>query len=126
MFTIKTKLDKSDIQGIGVFADEDVSKGDVVWKYHSILDITMSVTDVEVQDETIKNYLKKYAYLDVNDNHYYLCGDNARFTNHSDDPNVITFTNEIQIAVRDIKKGEEITESYYTYDSDAKLKLSIN
>ena len=42
MFHIKTKLGESSIHGVGLFADEDVSEGDVVYVANLSVDLVLS------------------------------------------------------------------------------------
>jgi len=37
MFLVKTYLDKSKIRGIGLFADEFIPKGTLIWKFNYLL-----------------------------------------------------------------------------------------
>lgn len=39
MLLVNTYLDKSDIEGIGLFASNSIKKGDIVWKYNEITTI---------------------------------------------------------------------------------------
>lgn len=63
-----------------------------------------------------------YAYLDPKKKLYVLCADNARFFNHSSTPNVIAKNNDpasiedVDVAARDIKSGEELTYNYEGMD----------
>lgn len=52
---------------------------------------------------------------------YILCTDDARFINHSKTPNTHGYygkKGDLTIATFDIKKGEELTEDYTTWDSE--------
>jgi len=119
MLVVDTYIGPSEINGIGLFAKKNISKGKIVWRFNPFLDLRY--TEVENYSRLIRDYLKKHAYLDE-DGDWYLCGDNARFMNHSKTPNLIT-KNGKDYAVRNIKKGEELTIDYYTFDLDAKRKL---
>lgn len=129
MLRVKTYLDKSLIHGIGVFADENIAKGQIVWQFvplfDRVLDETEWFTIMKNGHPLDKNFLRKYGFWDLQINKIILSGDNDRFTNHSDNPN--TKPNEIgdMIAVRDIMKGEEITANYYEIDGYADEKLSM-
>ncbi|MCL5430332.1 MAG: hypothetical protein M1504_02540 [Candidatus Marsarchaeota archaeon] len=46
------------------------------------------------------------------DTHGRYCDDQLCYNNHSCNPNVMDLGNEVDIVVRDIKKGEEQTEDY--------------
>lgn len=53
---------------------------------------------------------------------YVLCGDDARFFNHSEDPNCFDFYSDeeqdLTAARRDIRTGEELTCDYALFDLD--------
>jgi len=134
MLLVKTFIDRSSINGIGLFADEDIPKGKVIWDYTIGLDKTWSVHVVKnMPDSKMKEFLLKYAYLDngIGIPQYVLCVDDARFMNHSDNPNTSNGEKGVlmdtTIANCDIKKGEELTCNYYEIDDDAhnKFKVSI-
>src|ERR1700761_6333927 len=112
MFVIRTRVGPSPIHGIGVFACEDVSAGEVVWRFHPPFDQVLSQSDVAALPVVARDYVEKYAYpcLDLS-GELVLSGDHARFLNHSDDPN----TEErpfFSIARRAIFIGDEITCDY--------------
>ncbi|HEX8637422.1 MAG TPA: SET domain-containing protein [Pyrinomonadaceae bacterium] len=66
--------------------------------------------------------IKKYTYRDKHTNLYVLCGDDARFFNHSAAPNCLDICdggeNDITTAARDINAGEELTCDYALFDMD--------
>lgn len=57
----------------------------------------------------------KYTYNDRNGN-YVFCWDLTRYVNHSFEPNSILTSLNFEIAIRDIKEGEEITNDYGTFN----------
>jgi len=42
IFHIKIKLDKSKINGIGLFADEDIKKGQIIYSINNKLDLLLT------------------------------------------------------------------------------------
>jgi SET domain-containing protein len=121
MLQVKTYLDKSSIDGIGLFADEDIPKGTITWKYIPDVDIELFEKEqVEVEYE----FVRKYSFFDVQLNKWILSGDNDRFTNHSDTPNTAPLPDGRMVAICDIKRGEEITSDYFAIDCKANQKLS--
>jgi hypothetical protein len=118
MLCIKTKIANSEISGIGLFADQDIKKGTVVWKYQSKLDLLYSESDIAKLSSEAQKQFHNYAFLDPFHNKFMLCGDDARFFNHSDHPNCNDALADITIAERDIKKGEELTVNYKTFYGD--------
>jgi hypothetical protein len=64
---------------------------------------------------------------------YVLCGDDARFLNHSENPNCFDFYSgeeqDITVAERDIYLGEELTCNYALFDLDwtlGKYRISVS
>lgn len=123
MFTIKTRLDKSAIHGIGVFAEEFVPKGVIVHEYLKDFDIIYSDEQYEKLPEQIREYVLHYGYYSEGEGGYVLCGDNGRFVNHSKEPNIQMFDKINTIATKDIQVGDEITEDYFYFDEKANLKF---
>ncbi len=122
MLLIRTYLEKSNIKGIGLFADQDVPKGGII----GINDENYSIQRWEEREwnEFIKQLspesarqIKKYAVKDRNEHCYFLNLDDTRFINHSSDPNIATVETE-DIAIKDIRQGDELLIDYQTfYDS---------
>jgi SET domain-containing protein len=130
MLLVKTAVRPSSIAGMGLFADQDLKKGDIVWKFtpETCVVITQEQFQMLVNSfhkterELIKYYLI-YTYYQKALNGVVFCVDDGRFVNHSDQPNMghpHHFSPEIawqySVALRDIKKGEELMENYNTYD----------
>ena len=123
MLVIKTKLRLSSINGIGLFADQDIVKGLVVGLNKDNLG-TIRYTQKQwhnleenLSKESFK-HIKRYAFKNKEDNLFWLNLDDTRFINHSENPNIVT-AGANDIAIKDIKKGEEILIDYTTfYDRD--------
>lgn len=108
MLIVKTYLDKSPINGIGLFAGEFIPKGTKIWIFAPKLDLAFK--RVEVKNKNIFDFLNKYCFK--HNGHYILCTDDGRFINHSDTPNTDDKTFPYTIAAKDIEQGEEITSNY--------------
>lgn len=112
MIKIKAYLGKSKIDGWGVFASEDIKKGTITWEY-------VDGFDIIVDNYMLNNdpdYIKKYAFFDKQLNKHILCGDIDRYTNHSENPNIGPLPDGRMVALRDIKKDEEIVANYNDID----------
>ena len=120
MLLVKTILGQSNISGIGLFTDESIKKGTVVWKYNTTFDHLFTKEEMNQLSDAAKEQLHKYAYFDEKYGKYLLCGDDARFFNHSDNPNCLDNISDedISVAGRDIEKGEELTCNYKTFYSN--------
>lgn len=123
MLLVKTSLAPSKIAGNGLFAQEFIPKGTIVWDFHQGWDRKFTREEVESLPAIMQTTLKKYCYFDIDERVYIFCMDDARFTNHSDSPNTMNGAGNQTIAVRDIQPGEEITCDYYEFDAEADLKL---
>ncbi|QLH35057.1 MAG: SET domain-containing protein [Parachlamydiaceae bacterium] len=133
MLLVKTVVKPSSIAGVGLFADEDIKEGSSVWKYtpDSCSLFTKDQIDTLIHsfhktEKELMQYLLTYTYFQAKLNGLILCLDNGRFVNHSENPNLKGPANmenswQYSVACRDIKKGEELTEDYRTYDSSAWL-----
>jgi hypothetical protein len=128
MLLIRTKIGESKIHGIGLFADEDIPIGTIIWRYFPKLDIALNIQEVEELPTVAQDYIYKHTWLSRKLNKYILSFDDDRFANHSNNPNVceklVGKEDEPSVvALSDIKKGEEITFNYQDIDSDHKRKL---
>ena len=121
MLCVKTKLKSSNISGIGLFADEPIAKGEVIWEFSPDLDLLLSKEQVDNLSAPAREQFFNYSYLDKIRGKYLLCGDDSRFFNHSDNPNCLDCTSDekdITIAARDIEAGEELTCDYKVFYGD--------
>lgn len=119
MNLVKTYIDKSNISGIGLFADEFIAKGTKVWHLDE-LDLIISYEKFEFLSEIEKEFIIKYAYTEKGN--YILCSDNARFYNHSFNPNVES-VGQYEVAKIDIQKGEEMTCDYFKINDDQSREI---
>lgn len=130
MLLVKTKIGPSKIQGIGLFANQFIPKGTRISKYQPNFDLIVEKNELNQLSKTGREQFTKYAYLNKTTQKYVLCFDDARYFNHSDNPNCIEIESPndsegINIANRDIIKGEELTCNYKEFDQDFDYKMSI-
>jgi len=102
MLTVKTKIGSSNISGIGLFADQFIPKGTIVWKFQEGFDLLLSKEEIIKLSEPAQKQFYNYAYLDKKYNKYLLCSDDARFFNHSDDFNCDKIIDNITTSIIDI------------------------
>ena len=118
MLCIKTKLKVSKISGLGLFADELVKKNTIIWRFEPSIDLLFSIENIEKLSSHAQKQFYNYAFLDKTHCKYMLCGDDARFFNHSNNPNCDDSLPDKTIALRDIIPGEELTVNYKTFYED--------
>lgn len=113
---VKARIAPSSVHGVGVFAIRDIAKGQKMWfdtfaqiyplPYSQFFKLFPEVRELLLERWPGVAAQKEgevhtgFAYPDA-----YLQG----YINHSDDPNYDCLTD---IALKDIKTGEEITENY--------------
>ncbi|MDP3956711.1 MAG: SET domain-containing protein [bacterium] len=126
---MKTKIGPSKIHGIGLFADELIPNGTILWKYVPGFDLRFTKEEVEKLPEAVQKFIHFYDYESKDTGYLVICADNARFYNHSEDPNTEgidlpeTDGEGGDVAARDIHLGEEITCDYEKMDFAYKQKL---
>ncbi len=119
MLLVKTELKQSPIHGFGLFAAEWIPKNTTVWCLALAFD---KIVDCPLISAVAREFLQKYAYRDKYSNDLILCSDDARFINHSETPNLkpgswSSLSYGCDIALRDIRIGEEITIDYRLIDA---------
>ncbi|MEZ4963859.1 MAG: SET domain-containing protein-lysine N-methyltransferase [Saprospiraceae bacterium] len=102
-------------KGLGLFAKRPFRKGEIIWIADD-LDLKIPVLDYMAFEENTRTVLNRYSYLDYQ-NRVIVPWDSGKYVNHSCAPNstgLLEFDN-ISIALRDIRSGEEIMEDYCCY-----------
>ena len=112
MLIIRTVIRPSATHGIGLFAAEPVAAGTRMWEFDDRLDRLYSNAEFQAIPEA-HVMLMLYGQFTL-DGDLLLCGDDARFVNHSETPSMSNME-MFCVAARDIAAGEEITEDYRTF-----------
>lgn len=118
MYLVKTKLAPSALHGLGVFAEEFIPKGTVVWQFDPTLDHVFTEEEIASLPVMTQEYIRHHGYFSQHLGKQVMPFDNERFTNHSTNPTVgedVTRKAELEpvsVALRDINPGEEITVDY--------------
>ena len=126
MLLIKTYIAADRHGGTGLFSGENISQGAIIWRYHPEYTRYITAEEYAKADAEKRSVLTHFAYpvhMEMGGHNYsglFLHTDNARFTNHSESPNVglAHFSKDVHIALRPIMKGEEITCDYRAYDPE--------
>jgi hypothetical protein len=106
----------SDEIGYGVFATAPIPRGTIVW-VRDDFDILFSRDEVEQLRPVYRAIVEKYTYGDA-ESTYVLCWDLATYVNHSCQPNCLKGRAEFEVAVRDVRAGEELRSDYATLNLD--------
>lgn len=132
MLLIKVKIKESKINGIGLFANQFIPEGTLIWEFKPGFDLRIDKAELDKLPKVARDCYLKYCYLNPTTKKYVLCFDDARFFNHSDEPNCREEKSPdgevegITVAARDIQPGEELTANYRDYDGDYEYKMNIS
>ena len=125
MLLVKTKIGQSKIHGTGLFADQFISKGTPIWRFTPGFDLKLIEEELLKLPKLAQGCVMRYCYHSIVDNTYVLPFDDARFFNHSKNPNVtsVDLPDEpegMDIASRDIQSGEELVCDCKEFDVDCR------
>lgn len=95
-------IKKSKISGKGVFALRDFNKGDVIFRWNP-----KSIKKSEIESLSAR----EKTYVVQLNRRYFIMQAPERYVNHSCEANT-TVKDNSDVAIRKIKKGEEITSDY--------------
>jgi uncharacterized protein len=131
MMLVKTEKRRSSIHGLGLFAVEPIPEGTPTWRFTPGIDQAIHPAMLEGLNSHHLPWLLTYAYWDIRTGLYVLCADDARYMNHSDEPTVRgDYEQEpvfgMDVAVRDIQPGEELTCDYRTFDRIDRQRLHFD
>ncbi len=111
--SLDIEIRNSKIHGRGMFAKKDISRNSVVFKWGGTF----------VSESELPKDKNKYIIIQVDDDLYSIepkisPEDDTYFINHSCNPNVWMSNGITFVALRDIKKGEELTVDYALFVSE--------
>ena len=104
----------NDTIGYGVFATAFIPAGTITW-VRDALDQTLSPEQAHKLPAPYHPILDKYTFIDAA-GRMVLCWDHARFVNHSCEATCLSTGFEFEIAIRDLKPGEELTDDYGSWN----------
>lgn len=107
--------------GYGVFATTNIPEGTIVYVKDS-LELVVSPTDYLIHTAEMQEVIDKYSYIDENGNRI-ISWDFAKYVNHCCNCNTISTGYGFEIAIREIKKEEQITDEYGIFNLDKEMTL---
>ena len=125
MIHIKYTLDRSDKHGIGLFAGQDIQKGQIIYTVSPLLDMNITEEQFDSLDEREKQEILWWGFFDEPFQKWHVDFDVSKFINHSFEA---TLTQDPEhdeaslVATRDIKAREELTQNYLEFESEEDLK----
>ena len=125
MLHIKYKLKESSLHGIGLFADEKIEKGLVVYTASPLLDVNITRAQFASLEENEKKEVGYWGFWNEPNNVWHVDFDVSKFINHSFQPTVTQDSNHQDaylVATRDIEPGDELTQNYLEFETKEDLQ----
>ncbi len=124
MIHIKYKLDRSGVHGIGIFADQDVKKGELIFTASPVLDVNITQEQFDSLKEAEQKEIKYWGFFDEPTQKWHVDFDHMHFINHSYSANTtqdFAHPEAYITAARDIQAGEELTQNYLEFETPEDL-----
>ncbi len=118
MLLVSTYVAPSAIEGVGVFAAEDIPAGTLIWRLEPDFDRLIKKSELLTMAPLMQAFVDRYAYPLFADPETLIVElDNGRFMNHDTiAPNTCFSDPQAGYALRDIAAGEELTCNYAEFD----------
>ncbi len=125
MIHIKYKLDRSEKHGIGLFTDQDLVAGHLVYTASPLLDVNLTQEEFDSLTEREKEEFQWWGFFDESSQRWHVDFDVSKFINHAVDATVTQDGNHTEaylVTTRAVKKGEELTQNYLEFESAEDLQ----
>jgi SET domain-containing protein len=131
MYLFRVAVKPSSIEGKGVFADEDIPKNALVWRFDPKHDQQISWERYQTLSEEEKIDIRKVGYISPTSGDWIFppANDPARYTNHSSSMNNLSAVFDptsspepFFIARSDIRRGDELVVNYSEFDASIKTE----
>ena len=125
MIHISYKLKASDLHGVGLFADEDIKKGQLIYTASPLLDLNITQEQFDSLEQKEKDEVLWWGFFDQPSKMWHVDFDVSKFINHSSDATITQDDNHDEaylIATRDIQTGEELTQNYLEFETQDDLR----
>ncbi len=113
MMLVPTCVKLSPLHGLGVFATAPIPAGTETWRL-SRWDQQLTPEELAEMAPAARAAIAHHLYFHAG--RWVLCFDHGRFMNHSATPNTDCRSPLVNIALRDIDAGEELTCDYAEFD----------
>ena len=115
MFLINTKIDMSNIHGLGLFTTQDLEPGQIIAAWNEQFDRVFDHDVFDCFPEVVQRYIMNHGAL-ASDGRYKLGMDGDQYINHSNKPNLRKVDNML-IAIDKIHESTELTCDYQQVDA---------
>jgi SET domain-containing protein len=125
MIHVAYALKTSDLHGVGLFADENIKQGQLIYTASPLLDLNITQEQFDSLDQKEKDEILWWGFFDQPSQMWHVDFDVSKFINHSDHATVTQDENHDEaylVATRDIKSGEELTQNYLEFEAQEDLE----
>lgn len=125
MIHVRYQLKESGLHGIGLFADQALKKGDLVYTASPLLDLNITQEQFDSLEKREQEELLWWGFFDEPSQKWHVDFDVSKFINHSFSSSVTQSKEHDEaylIAARDIADGEELTQNYLEFESESDLE----
>lgn len=125
MIHIKYKLDRSKHHGIGLFTDEDLKAGQLVYTASPLLDVNITQAQFDSLSDNEREEFRWWGFFDETSQKWHVDFDVSKFINHQANGTLKqdeSYKETYLVTTRDLKRGEEPTQNYLEFESLDDLK----
>lgn len=125
MIHVAYKLKVSNLHGVGLFANENIKKGQLIYTASPLLDLNITQKQFDSLKQKEKDEILWWGFFDQPSQMWHVDFDVSKFINHSPDATVTQDDNHDEaylIATRDIPSGEELTQNYLEFETQDDLR----
>jgi SET domain-containing protein len=125
MIHIAYTLKSSDLHGVGLFADEDIKQGQLIYTASPLLDLNITQEQFDNLDQKEKDEILWWGFFDRPSQMWHVDFDVSKFINHSDNATVTqddSHEGAYLVAVHDVQPGEELTQNYLEFETAEDLE----
>jgi len=114
MIHISYKIKVSKTHGIGLFADQDIKAGDLIYTPSPLLDVNINKKQFESLTPEEKKEVMYYGFYNKKTDKWHVAFDAIRILNHGEGEasNVTQDEDMVMTSKRNISKGEELLQDY--------------
>jgi len=125
MIHIKYALKTSDLHGVGLFADQPIPAGTLVYTASPLLDLNITQEQFDSLDQKEKDEILWWGFFDEPSRKWHVDFDVSKFINHSYKATLSQDKDHDEaylVAMRDIARGEELTQNYLEFEGPEDLQ----
>lgn len=118
-------LKESPLHGIGLFTQEDLSKGQLVYTASPLLDVNITQQEFDSLSENEQNEIRWWGFWDEPTQRWHVDFDVSKFINHSSNATLTQDSDHTEaylITTRNVNAGEELTQDYLEFETVEDLK----